>query len=212
MKKIIQITCKGHSQLKPDELREFQGNLKTLSDENYQKLKSAISDPKIGFSFPIFIWKNKNQNYIIDGHQRLITVRRMIEEGWVIKGGRLPVDWIEASDIKTAKKKVIMAVSQYGAYNEESFLEFLQTAEIDFEELKDQVDLPLIDMDQFALDWKEITIQGGGKDIPEKEEILKPFKKVHILISFHPALMSDLKVHLKKIIDILGVEYEQCSN
>jgi len=175
MKKIIQITCKGHSQIKPDELKEFQGNFKTLSDENYQKLKSAISDSKIGFSFPIFVWKNKNQNYIIDGHQRLITVRRMIEEGWIIQGGKLPVDWIEAPDIKTAKKKVIMAISQYGEYNEESFLEFLQTAEIDFEELKDQVDLPLIDMDQFALDWKESYGQNPADS--ERDDEVSPVPK-----------------------------------
>ncbi len=88
--KIIQMTCRGNAWLKPDELEQFQGNLKTLSEQNYQKLKTAIADPKIGFSFPIFVWRSKNRNYIIDGHQRLITIRRMLKEGGASREGNFP--------------------------------------------------------------------------------------------------------------------------
>ena len=61
------------------ELTPFQGKLKTLSPENYQKLKSEIL--KTGFNFAQHVWPNEGQLYIIDGHQRKTALEMMRAEG-----------------------------------------------------------------------------------------------------------------------------------
>jgi hypothetical protein len=162
-KKKIKVTCAGAGSLEPDKLQGFQGDLKKLSVKDYEKLKASIKDK--GFSFPIFVWKGKGKekNFIIDGHQRLITVQRMIKEGWSLEGGKLPVDWIEAKNRKEAKEKLLLAMSQYGKYTEQSFLEFVGESGLDMEGLTAKIDIPGIDLAKLLKGGK------GGEERPEVE-------------------------------------------
>lgn len=62
---------------------------------------------------------------------------------------------------------------------------------------------------------EEWGIIPGGKDVSgsgAKKENLEPFKKTHILLSFHPQLMLKIQSLLQQIIDVEGVEYEQSNN
>lgn len=52
---------------------------------------------------------------------------------------------------------------------------------------------------------------GGGAAKSMKENLL-PFKRTHVLLSFHPQLLLKLQAHLQAITEIEGVEYEQSSN
>jgi hypothetical protein len=45
-----------------------------------------------------------------------------------------------------------------------------------------------------------------------KKENLEPFKKTHILLSFHPQLLLKIQAQLQTIIETEGVEYEQSNN
>ena len=60
----------------------------------------------------------------------------------------------------------------------------------------------------------EIESEQGqsGQNLTYKEEIIKPYKKTHILISFEPNILIKISGHLEAIIRETGVEYEQCSN
>jgi len=57
-----------------------------------------------------------------------------------------------------------------------------------------------------------------GKDETESEKLgikkqnLEPFKKTHILLSFHPQLLLKVQDYLQNIISIEGVDYEQSNN
>ena len=93
-KKEIKITCKGADSFPIEALLAFQDNLKTLPKEEFEKLKHSIE--KHGFSFPVFVWRNHSKKYIIDGHQRLYVLKKMLEDGYEVKGGKVPVDWIKA--------------------------------------------------------------------------------------------------------------------
>lgn len=44
------------------------------------------------------------------------------------------------------------------------------------------------------------------------EQILKPYKRTHILLSFSPELFEQIKEYIEKITSIEGIEYEQSSN
>ena len=94
LKKIIRITCDTASMMPLDDLAAFQGKLKSITEAEFEKLKSAII--KYGFSFPVFVWR-KN---ILDGHQRVQAVKRLIEEGYELENGMLPVALIDAKDRK----------------------------------------------------------------------------------------------------------------
>jgi hypothetical protein len=160
-KKIIHITCRGAAWLRPDQFEAFQGGMKSLSEEDYQKLKKAILDK--GFSFPVFVWRDGRTFYIVDGHQRLLAVLRMIDEGWTVQGGKLPVDWIEARNRKEAKEKLLLAMSQYGKYTEKSLMEYIDDAGLDLGEINLTIDLPGIDIDGI------LGKREKGKNKPEVE-------------------------------------------
>ncbi len=200
--RIIEITCTGAELIPVDKLQAFQGSLKTLDQKRYKKIRRAIE--RHGFSFPVFVWKSGEDHFIIDGHQRLFTVREMIRDGWELKDNLVPIDWIQAKTKKEAKEKILLAMSQYGKYDEESLYEFIEMEGLDLEGLKEEIDLPQVNLEKFEAGW--------GKDLPENEEVIRPFRRIHVLLSFHPDLIADIEPELKKILRTPGVEYEQCSN
>ena len=142
--KTIQITCRGADLVPIERLAAFQGNLKTLAKTEYEKLSRLIE--KHGFSFPVAVWRRGHAHHIIDGHQRVATTKKMLEDGYSLVGGKLPVDWIEAKSAAEAKKKVLMAASQFGRYTKESVDAFLEESSLSWDDLKMEIDLPGLDM------------------------------------------------------------------
>ncbi len=119
MKK-VEIKCKGADTLPIDKILEFQGELKTLSKGNEKKLRNSIL--KFGFIAPFFVWDDKGEWRLLDGHQRLKTLLKMREEGYDIP--LLPVDYIEADSEEDAKRKLLHITSQYGEFSPEGFENF----------------------------------------------------------------------------------------
>jgi hypothetical protein len=145
-KQIIKICCQGSRMVDPAGLVELQGELKTLSEENYQKLKRRML--RLGFDCPVFGWRDKKITYILDGTQRLRALRRMLEEGCQLEGGKVPVCDIEAENIKQARERLLGYVSQYGKLSEEGLMAFLQ--EGGDETLPEDIDFPDFDVMQFG--------------------------------------------------------------
>ena len=143
--KTVKITCQGADVLDINQLTTFQGTLKELSKANYKKLRKAIED--FGFSFPVFVWRNSGNFNILDGHQRILTLQTMQNEGWEIPP--IPVVWIDAIDEKEAKTKLLLAVGQYGKLSDESLYEYLKTAELEIPGLSDLMELPGIDFAKY---------------------------------------------------------------
>jgi hypothetical protein len=143
----IKITCKGADLVPISDLQEFQGTLKTLSDTEFKKLKQSIV--KHGFSFPVMVWKRGESRLIVDGHQRLFTLKKMLSDGYSIADNKIPVVWVEAENEKEAKEKILLAMSQFGKYTNESFYEFINLGDLNFQELKMEIDLPMIDLGKF---------------------------------------------------------------
>lgn len=161
--KEIKITCESKHYLNPNELIEFQGTLKTLEKKQFEKIKASIL--KYGFSFPLFVWENNKQNYILDGHQRAFVVQQLIKEGYDLPLG-IPIVKINASSRKEAKEKLLLASSQYAKITEEGMCEYINEADINIEEISDIIDLPNVD-----LNWSD-KIEENDKE-EEKEEKLE---------------------------------------
>lgn len=133
-------------------LNVLQGNLKKLSDQNYQKLKNSIV--KHGFIYPFFVWEDEKENkiYLIDGTQRHTTLEKMKEEGYKIP--QLPVVFIPAKDIQDAKGKLLAAASYFGEFNLEGTKEFL--ADLDFD--MDAISIPTIVFEPLVLEADENSL------------------------------------------------------
>ena len=159
--KSISIKCDTKDFLELAEMTELQGNLKARTDIDFDKIKLSII--KYGFSFPFFVWKGEGKNYILDGHGRMACLCKMQKDGYLIPP--LPVVFIQASDKKEAKQKLLRLNSQYGQMSKDSVLSFCEDLEINF----DEISLPetVIDFSDQSEEPPETT---GDDEVPEVEE------------------------------------------
>lgn len=151
MSNIIKISCKGSHSVNIDTLEDFQGALKSLSEKNYFKLKGQIAEK--GYSFPVCIWTHKSKNFILDGHQRIKTMRRMISEGYELEANEIPVVAVFANSYKEAKEKLLSAASQYGSVEKEGLFEFQRDSEIDVDTLREEFELPELSMTEYESEY-----------------------------------------------------------
>lgn len=108
------------------DVNPLQGNLKDLTEERYKKLQTVLNQR--GFTVPLFLWKDGDMFYLLDGHQRQIV---MTESGMNDNGNfEVPYVLIDAKDIKDAKEQLLEITSQYGKLTYEGFDEFISEAEI----------------------------------------------------------------------------------
>ena len=164
-RRAIEIKCRGASSIPHYQLTEYQGELKSLDRENYEKLRKMILE--LGFSEPICVWQHEGNNYILNGHQRLRTVTQMAEEGFSIPP--LPVVFVEADSHAQAKRKLLALASQYGKVEGQGLYEYLIQSEIMPQELEESFRLPEIKMDRFMEEFfdmpqpEEPDLGGGRK-------------------------------------------------
>ena len=166
MSKWIRITCKGFAAIPYTELIPFQGQLKELADEDYKKLKTEILN--LGFSEPVSVWQDGGKNYLLNGHQRHSTIKRMVEQdGYTI--GPIPISGVEAGCIAEAKRKVLAFTSQYGKMTPQGLYDFSIDAGIAPDEIKNRFRFPEIDLDKWDLDFfkEELPSDADEDAVPE---------------------------------------------
>lgn len=162
--KVVEIKCRGADRLPLESLKDFQGDLKTLSKENYRKLKEEIL--RHGFSEPVSVWKTEDSFYILNGHQRVRTLSMMKADGYLVPD--LPVSYVEAKSKKEAKEKVLALTSQFGEITESGLSNFSIDAGIDLEFLN-SLRFPEIDFDKFKdehLNLRDVD-DGSEDEVPE---------------------------------------------
>ncbi len=165
--KKLRVTCTASKLVALNDLVPFQGELKSLGKNEYEKLKKSIL--RYGISFPFFLWKNKGKLKVLDGHQRERVLLQMRDEGYQIP--KLPAEFIEAKNEKEAKEKILLLSSQYGKLTEESLHEFIVEAELDFPELKEVLDLPQVNLDHFEKGWMTDEVDEDEAPEPPAEAI-----------------------------------------
>lgn len=145
MKK-LKIAVRGAAELPIDKLEPFQGELKRIDREDFEALrKSLIED---GVTFVLHVWQNGGKNYLIDGHQRLATMKMMRDQD-KYEVPPVPVAYVEAANIKEARRKVLLAISQHGKVTDRTLSDYLKENQIDPVELTSVFRLPGIDVAKF---------------------------------------------------------------
>ena len=141
----VQIRCKAAVNLDLANLTPLQGDLKELSESNFDKLKQSIL--RHGITFPFFVWQSDGTNYILDGTQRDRVLKRMADDGYQVPA--LPCALIEAKDRREAAEKILLISSQYGKMTNNSLEDFLAENDLDLSELQNELELPSIDLEFF---------------------------------------------------------------
>ena len=165
----VQIRCKAAVNLDLDQLTPLQGDLKELSELNFDKLKQSIL--KHGITFPFFIWQSDGKNYILDGTQRDRVLLKLVAGGYECPP--LPCALIDANDKREAAEKILLISSQYGHMTEESLDQFLAENDLSFLELADELELPSID-DTYFKDPNQFST--AGEDEQGRLDQKKPVK------------------------------------
>lgn len=153
--KTIQIKCKGASELPLDLILSFQAGLKKLSKKNLDKLKKNIL--LNGFVAPIFVWDDKGDYKIIDGHGRLAALISLRKERYDIP--LIPVDFIHAENEAEAKKILLSVTSQYGEFDLDELNEWVDDVDKELKDLLRFADNEIILSDVISSD-------GSGTPVP----------------------------------------------
>jgi hypothetical protein len=159
----IRVTCHAADVLPVDSLVEFQGNLKTISRENLDKLKRSIL--RHGFSAPIFVWRGAD-NHILDGHQRLRALLEFRQEGYNLP--LLPVVYIDADSEEHAKEKLLYITSQYGIFDREGLADFTEGLDLSFDGIR------LTDGEFYIAPFDAPNFEPGSEDDQGKLDELAP--------------------------------------
>jgi hypothetical protein len=163
MNKTIRIACKGAAVLSIHEMTYFQSELKSLSKNNYERLKKEILTT--GYGFPIKIWKDESdgKNYIIGGHQTYRTLIQLEGEGYEIPP--VPVSYTFAKDFFEAKRRVLQDISEYGSVEREGLYSFMTQSNIEIDDLLGSFDIPDFQVESFKDEFfKEPNFQPGTQE------------------------------------------------
>jgi len=146
----LKISCMGASTIAVEKCEYFQGNLKILSKENYAKLRKEMME--LGFSEPISVWRKDDHHYLLNGTQRIRTLRQMIEAG-EIETCEIPCNFVEAKSEAEARRKVLALTSQYGEMDSQGLYEFMTAAGITMEEIEESFRFPEIELKSFRSEY-----------------------------------------------------------
>lgn len=138
----VRVECDGAARIDISEMLPFQEDIKYLHKADYESLKSAICND--GFSEPIGVWKHDGKHFVISGHQRLSTLKKMQEEGFEIP--KIPVSLINCKDKKAAKKKILELASVYGTFDKHKVGAFIKENDLDIDDLSLDIKLPEVDL------------------------------------------------------------------
>jgi hypothetical protein len=201
MEKEIKIKCKAADGLEIDELNDFQGELKTISDDELEKLKKSIL--KYGFSFPVFVWENK----ILDGHQRLKAVKQLVSDGYKIKDNKLPVVRIEAKNEKEAAEKLLLINSRYAKIDEGGFQVFSSEFDLDLDEMASLIELPEIELDFESIE--PVSVNDGEEYTDSDDIILKLTIGPAIWSENSELILSNIEKSLGKLKNKIKIEVRE---
>jgi len=129
--------------VKPLQSEEF----KKYKKEQIQKLKNSIK--KNGFATPLFIWQNpKNEMILLDGFHRIIALKELEDIDGDVIPSKLPAIYIDCKNHKDAKKMLLLLNSHYATIRQDELLDFI--TDLDFEDLKAEIDIPGLDLDDIT--------------------------------------------------------------
>lgn len=154
------------------DLCDFQGDLKTISRDDLNKLKRSLIEH--GLFKSKTVWENKEGDvWILDGHQTVKALEELADDGWQIGSGdnenKIPIERIDVEDKEDAVNKLMQILSQYGKINPRtSFFEEFEDVLGGFdgvEELLGNIEIP-----EFGNDWQQDFLEDSQEDSEDTDD------------------------------------------
>jgi len=174
-------------------LKPLQGdNLKEFSQENYEKLKNSLLNNS--FIDPLNVWESKGEIYILDGHHRVKMFFNLEKEG-VSVPEKLTANFIDCKNKKEAAKVLLLACADYAKVKDKGLYDFLSVNELNFEDIKFEMDIPTISFSKFEDSfYKDEKTQKEEKlnEVPEVEkEVISQLGDLFLIDGRHRILCGD---------------------
>jgi len=178
--------------VKIDDLIEFQGELKELSNINLEKLWKSMEDS--GFSEPFVVWESKKKIYVLGGHQRLKALKAKKNLGENVPD-EFPCNFVRCAGKREAKKLLLALASQFGKVTEDGLYSYAVDNDFDIDFLKENFEFPSLDINQFESDFFDNSSHEDTEkddEIPEVSEGETICKKGDLwLLGEHRLLCGD---------------------
>lgn len=150
-------------------------NFKEFEPDAKHKLKSSIIGNN--FTTPFYVWEDPSGiRWCLDGKHRTILLEELISEGVQVPY-QLPATFIDCPDKKAAAKLVLLFSSQYARVTQEGMFDFLKLNDLDFSELKGEIDIP---------DFSELRFEqkfSFTEDLQSEDELIDMTEKTIIVKS-----------------------------
>ena len=137
---------------------------KDLPQKAHDKLKASLLNNS--FAQPFFVWQDNDIIWCLDGFHRRKVMAELEAEGHKIPE-LLPAVFVECADKAAASKLVLLYSSIYARVSEDGLNEFLKLADLDFEALKMEIDLPDISLPKFESQFlTSSVVEDEAPDVP----------------------------------------------
>jgi len=166
-------------------------NPRIIRDDKFKKLVESLrSFPEMMEKRPmVCVTDVDGKLFPLGGNMRLRAIQELGMK-------EIPDSWVTLADDWTQEKRAEFTIKDNASFGEWNYDDLAN--EWDAEQLSDWgVDVPML---------------GEETDAEIKQEELKPYKKHHVLFSFHPDIFPEVEPFLIKISEIEGVEHEQSNN
>ncbi len=164
--KAIIIKCEGKEYIDINDLVPFQGKLKSITSDDFNKLKRSLI--KDGLPLGFHIWKDKGKNFIMDGHHRQLVMKSLRDDGYFI--APVPCNPIIANSKKEAAKAILVSNSKYARMSESSISDYMIEHELSIDDLL-ELDIQELNMDDFKSDDDSIKNISSELDLEFKFKI-----------------------------------------
>lgn len=171
------------------ELKGYENNPRKLSEKNKEELEKSLKEFNV-VDIPVL----NIDNTIISGNQRIKILQELYGNDF-------------ETDVRIPNRKLTQQeIEDYNLYANMHMGEW--------DEKKLEI-IPLHRLKKFGFNGKIEKIIKAIKENPDKvvkKKNLKPYKRIHILFSFHPDKLIEIKELIEKIKKIKGIEFEQGEN
>lgn len=176
------------------DLLPTQGDLKDLTEKNYEKLKNTII--RRGFSYPVYVWEDdKGVLHLLDKHQRQ---RVLTTEGW---NEPIPYLKVPAKDLQEAMARLLEITSQYATITQEGIDEFIGKYELNEAEVYESTSFDALT--SYGDDEQETEVEED--EAPEVDESGPPKSKLGEIYQLgrHRVMCGD-SLDYERVTQLLG--------
>lgn len=121
-------------------------SFKEITKKQMDKLKASILNNDFIESYKV--WEHDGKIYCLDGYHRCLALSELAAEGYQVPE-EFTANFVQCKDMKDAAKKVLVYSSIYASVTDEGLYEFSHDFNLNFEEIKFEIDIPKLDLDRY---------------------------------------------------------------